>query len=176
MIDASVQMWSGRYLEDFHVGDRYEHPMGRTITQADNIWFTLLTQNSASLHVDANYAANTQFGRPLVNSTLVLSIVTGQSVFDVSFNVFANLGWDEVRMPHPVFEGDTLYSSSEVLAVRPSNSRPSTGIVQVATSGRNQHGEEVITFHRTVMVYRRGYGPRAQGPVPCPARTDNAHE
>jgi itaconyl-CoA hydratase len=176
MNKEDATMWGGRYLEDFHVGDRYEHPMGRTVTQADNIWFTLLTQNCASVHVDANYAANTDFGRPLVNSTIVLAIVTGQSTFDVSFNVYANLGWDEVRMPHPVFEGDTLYSSSEVLSARPSKSRPSVGIVQVATTGRNQYGDEVILFRRTVMVYRRKFGPRAEGRIPASARTDNCDD
>jgi itaconyl-CoA hydratase len=170
----TASMWGGRYLEDFVVGDRYEHPMGRTITSADNIWFTLLTQNSASLHVDHNYAAHTEFGRPLVNSTLLLSIVTGQSVFDVSFNVFANLGWDTVRMSNPVFEGDTIYSASEVLSVRPSKSRPSVGIVVVSTTGRNQAGTEVISFERTVMIYRRGFGPRANGSVPSVVSSDQA--
>jgi itaconyl-CoA hydratase len=160
--------WQGRFFEDFTVGEVYQHPLGRTILAADNLWFTLLTQNSAPIHVDHHYAAQTPFGKPLVNSTLTLAIVTGQSVSDVSQNVLANLGWDEVRLPHPVFEGDTLYSQSEVLATRASASRPNVGIVTVRTTGYNQDGVAVISFTRTVMVYRRGQAPhiprlRSQG-------------
>ncbi len=153
--------WSGRYLEDFVVGDVYRHALGRTIGSTDNAWFTLLTQNTAPLHVDHAYAARTEFGRPLVNSCLTLSLVTGQSVADVSQNVMANLAWDEVRLPHPVFEGDTISSSSEVLDARPSRSRPDVGVVTVRTTGVNQDGAVVITFRRTVLVYRRGHGPNA---------------
>jgi itaconyl-CoA hydratase len=138
----------------------YEHPLGRTITATDNSWFTLLTQNTAPLHFDRHYAEQTSFGRPLVNSCLTLSLVTGQSVTDVSQNVFANLEWTDVRMPHPVFEGDTLYSRSEVLEVRPSRSRPEVGLVSVATTGVNQDGTVVITFRRTLLVYRRETAPR----------------
>lgn len=151
--------WKGRYFEDFTVGDVYEHPLGRTITPTDNAWFTLLTQNTAPVHFDAHYSEQTGFGKPLVNSTLTLAIVTGQSVTDVSQNVMANLGWDEVRLPNPLFEGDTLYSESEVLSLRPSKSRPELGIVEVSSTGYNQDGVVVITYRRTVMVYRRGYGP-----------------
>lgn len=151
--------WRGRFFEDFAVGDVYEHPLGRTITSADNIWFTLLTQNTAPIHFDHHYAARTEFGKPLVNSCLTLALVTGQSVMDVSQNVMANLGWDEVRLPHPVFEGDTVYSRSEVLEIRASKSRPNVGIVTVRTTGFNQAGIEVITFRRTAMIYRRGQGP-----------------
>ena len=152
--------WHGRFFEDFVVGHVYEHPLGRTVTTADNIWFTLLTQNTAPIHVDHNYAAQTEFGRPLVNSTLTLALVTGQSVSDVSQNVLANLGWDEVRLPAPVFEGDTIYSRSEVLATRASSSRPNVGIVTVRTTGFNEHGTVVIVFTRSVMVYRRGHAPK----------------
>src|SRR6202163_1537716 len=120
--------WRGRFFEDFEVGDVYEHALGRTITSTDNIWFTLLTQNTARLHFDHHYAAQTEFGRPLVNSALTLALVTGQSVTDVSQNVMATLGWDEVRLPHPVFEGDTVSSRSEVLETRPSRSRPDGGL------------------------------------------------
>ncbi|MDQ1609931.1 MAG: itaconyl-CoA hydratase [Microbacteriaceae bacterium] len=151
--------WQGRYYEDFEVGDVYRHGLGRTITQADNIWFTLLTQNTARVHFDAHYAEQTEFGRPLVNSTFTIALVTGQSVNDVSYNVMANLGWDEVRLPNPLFEGDTVYSSSEVVSLRESKSRPQVGIVTVRTTGTNQSGTPVITFNRTVMVYRRGFGP-----------------
>jgi acyl dehydratase len=156
--------WRGRFFEDFEVGEIYEHALGRTITSTDNIWFTLLTQNTAPVHVDHHYAAQTEFGRPLVNSTLILALVTGQSVSDVSQNVMANLGWDEVRLPHPVFEGDTIYSRSEVLDKRESSSRPNVGIVTVKTTGFNQDGVVVITYRRTVMVYRRGQAPAIARP------------
>lgn len=152
--------WRGRVFEDFQVGDVYEHPHGRTVSETDNAWFTLLTQNTAPIHVDRHYAEQTEFGRPLVNSCYTLALVTGQSVTDVSQNVIANLGWDEVRLPHPVFEGDTIYSRSEVLEARPSGSRPEAGIVTVRTEGLNQDGAVVISFRRTVLVYRRGHVPR----------------
>ncbi len=156
----SDEGWHGRYYEDFRVGAVYRHPLGRSITATDNIWFTLLTQNTAALHFDHVYAAQTEFGRPLVNSCFVLSLVTGQSVTDVSQNVMANLGWDEVTLPHPVFEGDTIYSESEVLTKRPSTSRPNVGVLTVRTEGFNQDLATVITFRRTLLVYRRGFGPR----------------
>ena len=156
--------WTGRFFEDFEVGDVYEHPLGRTITATDNTWFTLLTQNTAPLHFDEHYAAQTSFGRPLVNSCLTLSVVTGQSVTDVSQNVFANLEWTDVRMPNPVFVGDTLYSRSEVLAVRPSRSRPELGLVTVASTGYKQDGTVVLTFRRSLLVYRRGHGPARPTP------------
>ncbi len=152
--------WRGRFFEDFSVGDVYQHALGRTITQHDNAWFTLLTQNTASLHFDQHYAAQTEFGRALVNSAFTIALVTGQSVSDVSQNVFANLGWDEVRLPNPLFEGDTVYSVSEVLETRESRSRHNVGIVTVRTTGYKQDGAPVITFRRTVMVYRRGQGPQ----------------
>ena len=157
--------WDGRYFEDFTEGDVYRHPLGRTITSTDNSWLTLLTQNTAPLHFDAYYASQTSWGRPLVDSTLTLALVTGQSVTDVSQHVFANLGWDEVRLPAPVFEGDTIYSQSTVLLARPSKSHPDAGIVKVRTIGYNQAGTVVISFIRTVMVFRRGHGP---GPAPAP--------
>lgn len=152
--------WQGRYFEDFAVGDVYEHPLGRTVTTTDNVWFTLLTQNTAPLHFDHAYAAQTEFGQPLVNSAFTLALVAGQSVTDVSQNVFANLGWENITLPHPVFEGDTIYSSSEVLAARESGSRPKVGIVTVKTNGFNQNGTVVLTFTRTLMVYKRGHGPQ----------------
>lgn len=152
--------WDGRYFEDFAVGDVYEHPLGRTITSQDNAWFTLLTQNTAPIHFDRNYAEHTSFGRALVNSALTLAVITGQSVTDVSQNVFANLGWQNVTIPIPLFEGDTLYSESEVLDARPSSSNDDVGIVKVRTMGYNQDGAVVMTFERTVMVYRRGAGPK----------------
>ncbi len=153
------QGWTGRVYEDFQVGDVYEHPLGRTVLAADNAWFTLLTMNTNPVHFDHAYAAGTEFGKPLVNSCLTLAIVTGQSVTDLSQNAMANLGWDEVRMPHPVFEGDTLYSRSEVLETRESKSRPNVGLVRVKTTGRNQNGTAVLEFKRTFMVYKRGQVP-----------------
>jgi acyl dehydratase len=151
--------WKGRFYEDFEVGDLYRHPLGRTVTQTDNIWFTLLTQNTAPIHFDRHYAAGTEFGRPLVDSTFTLALVTGQSVIDLSQNVMANLGWDEVRLPNPLFEGDTVYSRSEVLEKRESKSRPNVGIVRVKTTGFKQDGTIVIEFLRTFMVYKRGHVP-----------------
>ena len=158
--------WQGRFFEDFEVGDLYRHPLGRTVLAVDNAWFTLLTQNTAPIHFDRHYAAQTEFGQPLVDSTFTLALVTGQSVTDISQNVFANLGWDEVRLPNPVFEGDTLYSQSEVLEKRESKSRPDVGIVRVRTTGFNQDGKTVIHFIRTVMVFRRGKAPVMPRPAP----------
>jgi acyl dehydratase len=160
--------WQGRFFEDFEVGDLYRHPLGRTVLAADNVWFTLLTQNSAPIHFDRHYAEQTEFGRPLVDSTFTLALVTGQSVTDVSQNVMANLGWDEVRLPHPVFEGDTIYSQSEVLSTRESRSRPNVGIVTVQTTGYNQDGVAVITFKRTMLIYKRGHAPRPPRPREAP--------
>jgi itaconyl-CoA hydratase len=157
--------WRGRVFEDLEVGDVYEHPLGRTVTQADNIWLTLLTLNSNPIHFDAALAARTEFGRPLVDSTLTLALVTGLSVADLSQNGI-NLGWNDVRLPHPVFEGDTLYAASEVIEVRASRSRPTMGIVRVKTTGRNQDGAVVIEFERTIMVYRRGHEWRPERPAP----------
>jgi len=157
---APVVGWEGRFLEDFRVGDVYRHAGGRTITETDNIWFTLLTNNTHQIHLNADYAARTEFGRPLVVSTLTLAIVTGLSVPDVSQNAVANLGWDKVRLTAPVFAGDTLYAESEVLEVRPSRSRPGQGIVRVRTRGFNQRGETVIEYERTVLVYARAARPR----------------
>lgn len=158
--------WQGRFYEDFAVGDVYRHPFGRTVTTTDNLWFSLLTQNTAPIHVDHHYSAQTEFGRPLVDSTFTVALVTGQSVMDISQNVIANLGWDEIRLPHPVFEGDTIYSESEVLTKRESRSRPHAGIVTVRTTGYNQDGTIVITFTRTVMVYKRGHSPASSRPTP----------
>ncbi|RJQ83992.1 MaoC family dehydratase [Amycolatopsis panacis] len=154
--------WQGRFFEDFVVGDVYQHPLGRTITTTDNIWFTLLTQNTAPLHFDHEYARRTEFGKPLVNSTLTLALVAGQSVTDVSQNVFANLGWTDIVLPAPVFEGDTIHSSSTVLDARESRSRPGLGVVTVRTEGVKQGGETVIEFSRTLLVYKRGHGPRSE--------------
>lgn len=157
-----------RYFEDFTVGDVYEHALGKTITATDNQWFTHVTLNTNPIHFDAHYASQTEFGRPLVNSCFTLALVTGMSVADVSQNAFANLGWDEVRLPHPLFEGDTVYARSEVLETRASRSRPDVGIVRVRTTGYTQDGTVVITYSRTVLVYRRGRAPGRPRPSPEP--------
>lgn len=156
---AVKQGWTGRLFEDFTVGDVYEHPLGRTLLAADNTWFTLLTQNTNPIHFDDAWSAQTEFKRPIMNSCLILSLVTGQSVTDLSQNAVANLGWDEVRLTAPVFEGDTIYSRSEILDARESSSRKNVGIVKAKTTGFNQDGTVVIEFLRTFMVYRRGHVP-----------------
>jgi acyl dehydratase len=153
--------WTGRVFEDFEVGDIYEHPLGRTVIAADNIWFTCLTMNTNPIHFDVEYARRTEFGKPLVNSCFTLALVTGQSVTDLTVNAVANLGWDEVRLPHPVFEGDTIRSKSEVLETRESRSRPHAGIVRVKTTGLNQQGVPVIEFTRTFLIWKRGHVPSA---------------
>ncbi|HWE20539.1 MAG TPA: MaoC family dehydratase [Hyphomicrobiaceae bacterium] len=146
----------GRTYEDFEVGHLYEHRPGRTITDADNVWFTLLTMNQHPLHFDAAYAAGTEFKRPLVNSCLTLAIVTGMSVADVSAKAIANLGWDKVELTAPVFVGDTIYADSEVLSKRPSRSRTGQGLVTVRTRGLKADGTVFLTFERTVLVPMRG--------------------
>jgi acyl dehydratase len=151
--------WDGRFYEDFEIGDVYQHPLGRTITESDNTWFTLISMNPNQLHFNKEYGSKTDYGRRLVNSTLTLSIVTGLSVSDISQNVFANLGWDEVRLPNPLFIGDTLYAESKVLEKRESKSRPQAGIVQFMTRGMNQDGKIVISFKRTILVYKKGAAP-----------------
>ena len=148
----------GRYLEDFKPGDVYEHRPGRTISETDNTWFTLLTMNTHPLHFDAAYAAKTEFGKPLVNSCLALSVVTGMSVSDLSQKATANLGWDKVRLTAPVFAGDTIYAESEVLEVRGSKSRPHEGIVTVRTTGKKADGTAFMNYERSFLVPRQGHG------------------
>ena len=147
----------GRYFEDFVVGDVYEHWPGRTVTETDNVWFTNLTMNTHPVHFDANYAANTEFGQCLVNSTLTLALVAGMCVSGTSQKAIANLGWEEIKIPAPVFIGDTLYSETEVLAVRESRSRPTQGIVRVRHIGKNQKGEVVMDMVRSFLVAKRGH-------------------
>src|SRR5205085_12670161 len=135
-----------RYFEDFKVGDVYRHSIGRTLTETDNTWFTLLTCNTNEIHFNADYAAHTEFGRPLMNSCLTLSLVTGLSVEDISQHIVANLGWDKVSLPAPVFAGDTIYADSVVLEARASNYPPGHGNVRVRTEGHNQDGTVGIEF------------------------------
>ncbi len=147
----------GRYLEDFAVGDVYEHRPGRTITESDNTWFTLLTMNQHPLHFDKEYAAKSEFGQVLVNSCLTVSIITGMSVSDVSQKTIANLGWQEIKLTGPVFIGDTLYAESEVLEIRESKSRPNQGIVSIRTTGKKPTGETVIDFRPAMLIPKRGH-------------------
>jgi itaconyl-CoA hydratase len=157
------KQWRGRFFEDFDVGDVFQSRLGRTITETDNTWFTTLTMNTNQVHFNAEYAARTRFGRPLVNSTFTLALVTGLTVPDTSENATANLAWTEIKLPRPVFVGDTIWAESEILEVRESASRPSVGIVTMRCRGINQHREVVIEFRRTFMVYRRNAPEAADG-------------
>jgi itaconyl-CoA hydratase len=149
----------GRCYEDFEVGAVLRHPLGRTVTATDNTWFTLLTMNSNPIHFDVHYSAQTEFGRPLMNSTFTLALITGISVADVSQHA-VNLGWDEVRIPAPVFEGDTIYAQTEILSKRESKSRLHMGLVEIKTTGFKQDGTVVMEFRRTILVYKRGHEPQ----------------
>jgi acyl dehydratase len=159
--------WRGRFFEDFAIGDVFRSRLGRTISEADNVWFTCLTMNTNQVHFNAPFAARTRFERPLVNSCLTIALVTGLSVPDTSENAVANLSWTDVRLPAPVFAGDTLYAESEILGLTPSASRPSVGIVSMRTRGVNQRGEVVIEFLRTFMIYRRD-APEVESAFPEP--------
>ncbi|MEE8351793.1 MAG: MaoC family dehydratase [Rhodospirillales bacterium] len=147
----------GRYLEDFKVGDVYEHRPGRTISESDNTWFTLLTMNQHPVHFDAAFAAKSEWKKPLVNSAFTLSVVAGMSVSDVSQKAIANLGWDKIKLTAPVFVGDTIYAESEVLEIRESKSRPTQGIVTVKTTGKNSDGIVFMTYERTALIPKRGH-------------------
>jgi itaconyl-CoA hydratase len=155
----------GPFYEDFSVGDVYRSSLGRTITEADNIWFTLLTMNTNQMHFNTPFAERTEFGAPLVVSSLTLAVVLGLSVADTSEHAAANLGWNEIKLPRPVHAGDTLWAESEVLSVRESASRPSCGIVGVRTRGINQRGEVVIEFTRSFMVFKSS-APEVQDEFP----------
>lgn len=148
----------GRYFEDFQIGDIYEHRPGRTVSETDNTWFTLLTMNTHPLHFDAEYAKASEFGKLLVNSAFTVSLVVGMSVSDVSQKAIANLGWKDIKLPAPVFVGDTLYAESEVLGKRESKSRPTAGIVTVRTWGKKSDGTVVCEFERNMLISKRGYG------------------
>jgi acyl dehydratase len=153
-----VSGWEGRYFEDFNVGDVYRCRLGRTLTEADNTWFTLLTSNTNQIHFNSDFARRTEFGKCLINSTLTLAIVTGMGVADVSENGVA-LGWDEVKLPNPLFAGDTLYSESRVLEKRESRSNPKRGVVKVRTRGIQQEGKVVIDYVRSVLVWKKAHAP-----------------
>ena len=160
---------SARWFEDFTVGDVYRSRIGRTISEADNTWFTALTHNTNQLHFNAVFAKGTRFKARLVNSCFTLALVTGLSVPDTSENATANLAWTDIRLPAPVFAGDTLWAESEVLALRESETDAHVGIVSIRTRGINQHGESVVEFRRTFMAYKRT-SPQARGVFPEPQR------
>jgi len=147
----------GRYYEDFNVGDIYEHRPGRTISETDNTWFTLLTMNTHPMHFDAEYAKHSEFGRCIICSPLTVALMVGMSVTDVSQKAIANLGWTDIRMTHPLFAGDTLTAESEVLGKRESASRPNAGIVTVKTTGFNQDGKVICDFQRTMLIAKQGF-------------------
>ena len=147
--------WRGRFFEDFDVGDVFRSRLGRTVTDTDNAWFTCLTMNTNQMHFNTPYAERTRFGRQLVNSTFTLALVTGLTVPDTSENATANLAWTDIKLPSPVFVGDTLWAETEILDVRESRSNPSSGIVSMRCRGINQRSEVVIEFKRTFMVYKR---------------------
>ena len=163
MTDHSIKI--GRYFEDYKVGDHYRHALGRTITETDNSWFTLLTMNTHQLHFNDHYAAQAEFGRQLVNSGFSVALVLGISVLDVSQNAIANLGWTDIRLPHPLFVGDTVYAESLVTATRESRSRPNAGIVTVLTRGLNQDGKICVIFNRSVLVHKRGAASKFKFPA-----------
>jgi acyl dehydratase len=149
------EAYRGRFFEDFAVGDVYRSALGRTVTETDNIWFTNLTMNTNQMHFNREWASRTEFGQPLVVSTFTLALVLGLSVRDTSENAAANLGWTDIKLPKPVFVGDTLWAETKVTGVRESKSRPSVGIVSIVTRGINQRREVVIEFARSFMVFKR---------------------
>ena len=152
---AAPKVWRGRFYEDFEAGDVFRSRLGRTITETDNIWFTCLTLNTNQIHFNTPYAERTQFGKPLVNSAFTLALVTGMTVPDTSENAAANLAWTDIKLPKPVFTGDTIWAESEILDLRESKSNPSVGIVTMRCRGINQRREVVIEFRRTFMLYKR---------------------
>ncbi|HBP6729778.1 MaoC family dehydratase [Pseudomonas aeruginosa] len=162
----SEKEWRDRFYEDFSVGDVCKHRNARTVTTNDNMMFTLLTQNPAPLHLNHEYARAAGHERMPFNSTFTMALVTGQSVADLTPNVMTNLGWTDVKLPAPAYEGDTLYSESEVVSLRTSSRHPQAGIMSLKTIGYNQHGTIVIEFIRTVMIYKRGCSPSMSRPEP----------
>ncbi len=155
--DHTFRETYGRYYEEFEIGHVYQHRPGRTISEADNTWFTLLTMNTHPLHFDAEYGAASEFGQILVNSGFTVALIAGMSVSDVSQKAVANLGWNNIKLPAPVFIGDTLYAESEVTGKRESKSRPNDGIVDVKTIGKKSDGTIVCTYDRTILIPKRGF-------------------
>ena len=159
---AAPKEWRGRFYEDLEIGDVYRSRLGRTISEADNVWFTCLTMNTNQVHFNDVFAARTRFEKPLVNSCLTVALVTGLSVPDTSENATANLAWTDINLPNPVFVGDTLWAESEITERRESRSNPSVGIVSMRCRGINQRREVVIELTRTFMVYKRSAPEVAQ--------------
>jgi itaconyl-CoA hydratase len=160
---AAPKVWRGRFYEDLDVGDVFRSRLGRTISEADNVWFTCLTLNTNQIHFNVPFAERTRFGRPLVNSTFTLALVTGMTVPDASENALANLEWTDVKLPAPVFVGDTLWAESEILEKRESRSSPNAGIVTMRSRGINQRREVVIEFRRRFMIFKRDAPEVADG-------------
>ena len=147
---------AGLYFEEFEVGRKFTHEVRRTVTEMDNILFSTLTMNPAAIHIDAEYAKKTEFGRPLVNSIFTLGPGAGLSVQDTTFGTtIGNLGWEDVRFAKPVFAGDTLRAETVVVAVRASKSRPGQGIVTLEHRGFNQRDEEVAYCRRVALMMER---------------------
>ena len=167
MSEAAPKDWRGRFFEDFEVGDVYTSRLGRTVTEVDNVWFTCLTMNTNQMHFNDRYAAGTPFGRTLVNSTFTLALITGLTVPDTSENGAANLEWSDIKLPNPVFVGDTLWAQSEVLGLRESESRPQMGVVTIRSRGINQDGEVVVEFRRAFLCYKRDAPEVQNGRAPA---------
>ena len=146
----------GMYYEDLPVGKKIKHELGRTITEADNTFFSMLTMNLQPLHTNADFASKTEYGQRLVNGLFTLSLVVGITVNDITTGtIIANLGYENVKHPHPVFHGDTVYVETEIIAARESKSRPNTGIVTMTHYGRNQNGDIVIEVTRSALFLKR---------------------
>ena len=167
MSEAAPKDWRGRFFEDFDVGDVFTSRLGRTVTEVDNVWFTCLTMNTNQMHFNDRYAAGTPFGRTLVNSTFTLALITGLTVPDTSENGAANLEWSDIKLPNPVFVGDTLWAQSEVLGLRESESRPQMGVVTIRSRGINQDGEVVVEFRRAFLCYKRDAPEVQNGRAPA---------
>ena len=150
----------GRFFEDFEVGVTYQHPMGRTISETDNTWFTLLTCNTNQNHFNAHLAQSNPItgGKVIVVSGFTVALVLGLSVIDMSQNAVANLGWTDITLTHPVYVGDTIYAESKCLGSRVSASRPQMGIIRMKTRGLNQNGDEIVSWYRSVMIPQRSSG------------------
>jgi itaconyl-CoA hydratase len=164
-LQAAPKVWQGRFYEDFEPGDAFRSRFGRTVSEYDNLLFTCLTHNTNSIHFDRQHAERTQFGQILVNSTFTLALITGMTVPDTSENAAANLQWTDIKLPSPVFVGDTLWAESEIVEKRESKSNPDVGIVTMRCRGINQRGQVVIEYRRTFMVYKRT-APQAQRSFP----------
>lgn len=147
---------TGKYFDELEVGMKFEHANGRTVTEMDNVLFSALTMNTQPLHVNEDFASHTEFGQRLVNGLYTLALVVGLTVSDLTEGtIVANLGYDRVAHPHPVFHGDTIYAASEIIEKRPSKSRPNAGIVRIRCRGRKPDGTIVVEFERTALFLKK---------------------